>query len=156
MEMESLASQIEWAAKNIAFNLDFIPEDKLSYKPSPTANSALEVIGHAAVAIGFFEKTLKGEPPGNPGSIETPVPATLEEAKAMIITSATNYSAALRSLSPEDAGNIVDLQFAKLPLGFVASMAVTDLIHHHGQIAYIQTILGDTESHFDMSLLPQF
>ena len=28
------------------------------------------------------------------------------------------------------------------------SIAVIDAVHHHGQIAYIQTLLGDKESHF--------
>jgi len=153
--MESLASQAEWAARNIAYNLDFFPADKLSYKPAPTANSAYEIIGHTVAALGFFRKTVKGEDPGTPGSLEMTNPTTLEEAKEMLVSSADAYGAALRGMSPEDAGKIIEMQFAKLPLGFVASMAVTDLIHHHGQIAYIQTILGDTESHFDMSLLPQ-
>jgi uncharacterized damage-inducible protein DinB len=152
---ESLAGQVEWAAKNIAYNLDFIPADKLNYKPAPTANSALEVIGHVIGALNFFLPVVQGGEPSQPGALQQPSLNTAEEAKQQLVAAATNYAQAIRKLTPEDLSRKVQLHFGTLPLGFVASMAATDLVHHHGQIAYIQTLLGDTESHFDFSLLPQ-
>lgn len=32
-------------------------------------------------------------------------------------------------------------------------MGVIELVHHRGQIVYVQTLLGDTEDHFDMAAL---
>jgi uncharacterized damage-inducible protein DinB len=153
--IHAIAGQVEWAAKNIAYNLDFIPEDKLGFKPSPSANSALEIVAHTAQALDFFKAAVQGQPPRQPSAADSNVPDTGEQAKQMIVDSATGYAEALRALTPEDLSRKVELPFGTLPLPFMASMAATDLIHHHGQIAYIQTILGDTESHFDMSLLPK-
>ena len=36
-----------------------------------------------------------------------------------------------------------------------AEMAVADVLHHHGQIAYLQLLLGDPVTHF-VPDLPQF
>ena len=151
----AMANQIEWAAKNLAYNLDFVPADKLDWKPAPTANSALEVVGHVLGALNHFLPLITG---GDKQShmVSTPAEITnVDEAKTQLLNTAADYAQALRSLTPERLSQPIELPFGTLPLGFVASMAVTDLIHHHGQIAYIQTLLGDTESHFDMSLLPK-
>jgi hypothetical protein len=42
--MEVLAYQAEWAAKDTAHNLEFIPPEKLAWKPAPTAKSVLEMV----------------------------------------------------------------------------------------------------------------
>ena len=34
------------------------------------------------------------------------------------------------------------------PFARAVSFPVIDAIHHHGQIAYIQSLLGDAETHF--------
>ena len=151
--IEALAGQAEWAARNIAYNLDFIPADKLNWKPAPTANSALEIVNHVVMPLKNMKSVLGG---GNL-SYEKPdfAPATnLEEAKSLLISAAQEYAQALRAVKPEDLGRKIDVRFGTFPLAFVASMPVVDLIHHHGQIAYIQSLLGDTEAHFDMSILP--
>ena len=51
----------------------------------------------------------------------------------------------------EHKGKTLKLPFGEFPLSQAVSMPVVDLIHHHGQIAYIQTLLGDTEDHLLMS-----
>lgn len=43
-----------------------------------------------------------------------------------------------------------------LTLGWMVTAATLDTIHHAGQIAYIQTLLGDNELHFDSSALPDW
>lgn len=154
-QLQTLAGEISWATKNMAYNLDFIPDDKLDWKPAPTALSALGVVGHLLTAIGYFQQSIENEAPGAIPDGDEPAPTTREEAKAKLIAAGEEYSRMLLSLSPEDAARKVELSFGSFPLSFVASMAVTDAVHHHGQIAYIQTLLGDTESHFDFSLLPQ-
>ena len=44
--LEGLAETATWAGKNTAYNLQFIPADKLAWKPAPTAKSALEIAHH--------------------------------------------------------------------------------------------------------------
>lgn len=154
-QLQVLAAEMSWATKNMAYNLDFIPDDKLDWKPAPTALSALEVVGHLLAAIDYFQKSIENEAPGAFSEGDYPAPTTREEAKSKLVAAGEEYSRMLLSLTPEAAARKVELSFGSYPLSFVASMAVTDAVHHHGQIAYIQTLLGDTESHFDFSLLPQ-
>ncbi len=47
ISLEQVAAQLDWAHKNINNNLDFMPEDKLNWKPAPEAKSVLEIINHA-------------------------------------------------------------------------------------------------------------
>jgi hypothetical protein len=148
--LEALAYQAEWAAKDMAHNLDFIPADKLSWKPAPTAKSALDV---ANESVGFAKGML---PMLSGGSFTPPnfTPATTAQAaKELLISTGKEYAQALRALRPEDMERKVDLGFGTFPLAQAAGMPVIELVHHRGQVCYIQTLLGDTEDHFDMSAL---
>lgn len=147
--LDGLAGQVEFFSANLAHNLDFIPDDKLDWKPAPEANSAMEIARHVLMAHARLGAIITGT-----NADETPVanPQTRDEAKAELKKSAQNYAQLLRGLDPSSFQQLVEIRSAKLPKVVVAGMGVADTIHHHGQIAYIQTLLGDTESHFDMSL----
>jgi hypothetical protein len=149
--LDGLAGQVEFFSANLAHNLDFIPDDKLDWKPAPEANSAMEIVRHVLMAQGSLGAMLAS---GDPKSATIAEPKTRDEAKQALKESAQSYTTLIRSLEPGTLHELVDMGFAKLPKAFVAGMAAADTIHHHGQIAYIQTLLGDTESHFDMSLIP--
>jgi hypothetical protein len=137
--LEILAGQMEWAGRNFAHNLDFVPDDKLNWKPAPTANSALEISHHAAGAIRGLQAMMTGE---TPATLEAP--QNREEAKAQVQSAAEDYVAWARGVKAEDLGRIIDTGFmGELPLGYLATFPVVDFIHHHGQIAYIQYLLGD-------------
>jgi hypothetical protein len=147
--LEGLAGQISFFTRNIAYNLDFIPDDKLDWKPAPTANSAMEIVHHLLMAHTRLGAVIAGT---NPDEASVANPQTREEAKAALIESSDKYVAILRAVEPSTLGDLIEMRFAKLPKVFVCGMGIADTIHHHGQIAYLQTLLGDTESHFDMSL----
>lgn len=144
--MEGMARQMSWAGSNTAYNLGFIPQDKLNWKPAPTANSALDIINHTLPFITGMTPVLSGGAFAPP---QTPPVTTLKDAQEQIKSAAEGYAAALRRLTPQDLERQITLPFGSFPLGQAASMPLIDLIHHHGQIAYIQTMLGDTESHFE-------
>jgi hypothetical protein len=148
--LEPLTGLAEWAARNFAYNLDHIPADKLAWKPAPSAKSALEVTNHLVGAIKALTSAVSGAgftPPQFP-------PATTAAAARELLTSATKeYVAALRGLKAEELGKSVTLPFATMPLGRVATIPLIELINHHGQITYIQTLLGDNEDHFDTSAM---
>jgi len=143
--LETIAAQMEWAGKNTACNLGFIPEDKLNWKPAPTAKSALEIVNHV------MEFTQGATTVAKDGAwTETPfTPATnLEEAKALLTRTSNDYAAALRTVDPSRLGDSITLPFGTFPLAMFLSMPQIDLVHHHGQIAYLQTLLGDEEMHW--------
>jgi hypothetical protein len=144
--MDGMAQQMTWAGGNTAYNLGFIPQDKLNWKPAPTANSALEIINHSLPFIKGMIPVLAGKEFAPPHA--APV-TNLKDAQEQIRSAAGEYAAALRRLTPADLERTVQLPFGSFPLAQAASMPLVDLIHHHGQIAYIQTMLGDTESHFE-------
>lgn len=144
------ARQMNWAANTIALNLDFIPDDKLRWKPAATAPSALEIVEHL---LGVFYRMtpLAG---GFKTVDEAPLPVEgRDDAKARLVEAAAKYSAVLLALKPEALDESVETHVGKLPRRVLAVMPVNDIIHHNGQIAYIQMLLGDTETHRDLSAL---
>jgi hypothetical protein len=139
--LELVSSQIEWAKANINNNLDFLPADKLDWKPAPASKSALEIINHATETVNMFTSAIQG-------TENKLTPATdLESAKALIIQVVTAHQAVLSSLKPEDLERVLKLPIGDMPVGAVASLPTVELINHHGQITYIQSLLGDSESH---------
>jgi len=136
---------MDWARRNIAYNLEFVPEDKIDWKPAPTANSVLEIVNHSASVIARITVRIAGSGEANV------VPATTRaEAKAAIAKSAGDFIAALHELTPDDLNRKVRMPWGEMPIAGAAMVAVVDTINHHGQITYIQTLLGDTESHLQM------
>jgi uncharacterized damage-inducible protein DinB len=148
--LDGLAQQTTFFSRNIAHNLDFIPDDKLDWKPAPSANSAMEVVRHLLGAQAMVGAMLTG---ANPQEAAVAQPQTRDEAKAALAASADDHAAILLAIDPSTLGEIVQLPWGAMPKAFVAGIAAADTIHHHGQISYIQTLLGDIESHFDMSLV---
>jgi uncharacterized damage-inducible protein DinB len=144
--LETLAGQMDWAGRNIIYNLNFVPEDKLDWKPQPTANSVLEIVNHSVSVISRITARLQG---GNPPAHFEPA-TTRAEAKAAIGQCTRDYIAVLHELTPDDLNRKVQMPWGEVPLANAAMVAVVDTINHHGQITYIQTLLGDTESHLQM------
>lgn len=148
-KLQSLADQIDFAAKNTVHNLDFIPDDKFDWKPEPSAKSVLEIVNHIASnmvgGLGFFTT---GEWDANY------TPATdRESAKKAIMDSYSAYSAKVRALEPKDLEGTFSLGENTFPRSFLLGVSVFDAAHHHGQISYLQTLLGDNENHFDMEAM---
>jgi hypothetical protein len=148
--MEVLAYLAEWAAKDTAHNLEFIPPDKLAWKPAPTAKSVLEMVNEMVRFPRWMIPALRG---GSFERSEFPAPTTREEARELLLSTGRDYAQALRAIKPEELSRQVDLGFATFPLPRAAGMGVIELVHHRGQIVYVETLLGDTEDHFDMAAL---
>ncbi len=148
--LQTLARQMDWAAANIALNLDFIPDDKLRWKPAPTAPSSLEMVDHLLAVLGRMTPLVGGYLADE----HTLQPVeNRDDAKALLIEAAAGYSAMLRALKPSQLDEIVETKMGQMPRRALAIMPVNDMIHHHGQIAYIQLMLGDTATHRDLSAL---
>jgi len=145
--LEGLARMTEFAGNNLAYNLEFIPADKLGWKPAPGAKSALEIAQHVTGALNFMRPVLTG---GAWTRSEIPLPADCHSAQEMVRQASRDYAAALRQVDPARMGETVELPFGTFPLAQCSGMPAFDVMHHHGQIAYIQTLLGDQEDHFQM------
>jgi uncharacterized damage-inducible protein DinB len=144
--LELIAGQIEWAQKNINNNLDFIPDDKLNWKPAPESKSILEIINHATNTVHIFTHAITG---GAKPELEKATDR--EGAKALITQVVQAHQNAVGALTPPELEQMVSTPVGEFPKGFVASLPVVELINHHGQITYIQSLLGDSESHLIVS-----
>ena len=144
--LELIAGQIDWAHKNINNNLDFIPDDKLNWKPAPEAKSVLEIINHATSTVHTFTHSLTGS-----HKHDIAEATNREEAKALMTRVVQAHQSAVGALKPEELEQVVSTPVGELPKGFVAGLPVIELVNHHGQITYIQSLLGDSESHLLLS-----
>ena len=145
--MHPLQTQMElitWAGKNLSHNLKFIADDKLDWKPAPSAKSALEICAEVVGVARHMPHMIKGET----DNIERPVFTSREEAQQNVESATADYAAFLQTLGPDDMSGEVQMPFGAMAKIEVIGIPVVDAVHHHGQIAYIQTLLGDTDSHF--------
>ena len=144
--LDPIARLALFGASNLAHNLQFIPADRLDWKPAPTAKSALEIVHHAAGALLTMKDVLAGRP-YEWRSLE--MPADLDAAQELIRRAGREYATALCDLDPATLDREVPTFRGMVPLNRAMIMPVFDVVHHHGQIAYIQTLLGDEENHFE-------
>lgn len=149
LDRQSVLTLFEETAQVFVLNLDFIPDDKLAWKPAPDAKSALEIVNHLTEFLDSISHRLDLQDAAF-------IPATnRDEAKHLLTQTAARFAAAVRAASPD----VLSAPFRDdmpLTLGWMVTASTLDIIHHAGQIAYIQTLLGDTEIHFDPSTLPDW
>lgn len=147
-ELKSVAWMLRYGVRSLIHNVGFIPEERAGWKPEAGAKSPLEIVTEVLRAVRMYEPILHG--PEFPATTPPfPRPATLQEATTLLAAAVEEYAAALEAAGPE-------LERPRpMPFGgvFRATRAVCfplfDLFHHHGQICYLQSLLGDTEMHWD-------
>ena len=141
--IELIAGQLDWANKNICNNIDFMPDDKMDWKPEPTSKSPLEIVAHMTGTVNTMTSGLKGESPK-----ELPKSATKAEAKQLVNQVIQDHVAFIKTLSDEQLAGKVELpKLGEFPMIMAAGLPVVECINHHGQLTYIETLLGDEESH---------
>jgi hypothetical protein len=147
-DLKAVVWMLRYGARSLAHNLKFIPEERAHWKPEPTAKSPMEIACEVTRALTMYRPILDGpdfpERPAPP-----PQPATLAEAAQQLLVTAEEYAVALEKAGPE-----LNRPQA-MPFGgvFLASRAacypLLDIFQHHGQICYLQSLLGDAEMHWD-------
>jgi hypothetical protein len=146
-DLKTAAWMLRYGARSLAHNLEFIPADRERWKLEDSAKSALDVAAEVIRALQMYRPLLNGPDVAAPPSRPTP-PSTLAEARSLLLTVADEYAVALEASGPE-----LDRP-ETMPFGGVfrayraVCYPVMDLFHHHGQICYLQTLLGDQETHW--------
>jgi uncharacterized damage-inducible protein DinB len=143
--MEALARQVTWACANIAANLDFIPADRLEWKPAPTAKSALEIVNHCTHVLHRMSRVLEAGPLAQVGFAPA---ADVRSAQEALTASAGHYAEMLRNAPEEELRRVIPFRSREFTFAEVAAMPVADMLWHLGQMAYLQTLLGDGTTHF--------
>jgi hypothetical protein len=145
MDYTAAILMLRYGAASLLHQLEAIPEDRRDWKPAPTAKSALEIVGEVTRAIRMYLPVARNTDWDPPVYFH---PATLEEARELLTAAVDDYVAALEAAGPE-------LEIPReMPFGgvFRASHAALypaiEVQHHHGQLCYIQSLLGDEEMHW--------
>lgn len=136
-------------------NLSHVPEDKLTWSPSPTARNALQIAAHVAGYSGGFAAVIRaGAFPATGEEFLAPINAridsveTLQQAIDMLKQGIADTLAALDTVRPEQTGSSVETPIGTTPFLFFMTIPAVHLVLHTGQIDYLQTCWGDQEVYF--------
>ena len=151
--MKVTADLVRWAAHDFVFNLEAIPTEKLDWKPSPEAKSAMEIAAEVSTVAASAIPVCSG---GEWAPTRFPVPTELDEAKRLVVDNAEAFAAAYESADPALLERTLELPFGKFVAARFVLFPLIELIHHRGQLAYIQSLLGDAEVRFDQEAGERF
>ena len=134
--------------------LSFVPADRLTWSPAPTAKSALQIAAHCAGYSGGFASIIRsGKFPSSVGAFLGPIQSairsitTLEQAETMLRKGIEDTVAALDTVRPEQVGAMIDSPQGQTPFTFFMNVPALHLNGHAAQIDYLQTCWDDQEVH---------
>jgi len=143
------------AMDRFSLDLSFVPADKLTWSPTPTAKSALEIAAHCAGYSGSFASIIRaGQFAWSVEEFRSTVQSaidsitTLEEAETMLRKGIADTIAALDTVKPEQVGSIIASPQGQTPFNFFLTLPAMHLETHGAQLDYLQTCWGDLEVHF--------
>lgn len=145
VDLKPNARLVRCMAASMATNLDYLPADKLEWKPTPEAKSALQVTAEVIGVIRMILPIFRGE---DMQMLPFPKLGSLEEAKALLADTAESYATALENAGPE-LERVISTPLGEMWALQAVLFGLVDLLHHHGQVTYIQSLLGDAENHLD-------
>lgn len=148
--LKAAAWMLRYGVRSLIYNLECIPADRLDWKPDPNAKSALEIAGEVVGGMRNYLPILSGgeRKQSNPW----PRFITLEEARSLLTEMTEEYAGALEAAGPA-LNRLVDISGGMLRAPRAALFPVMDLFHHHGQVCYLQTLLGDKEQHWSQAAI---
>ncbi|HEX5323921.1 MAG TPA: DinB family protein [Capsulimonadaceae bacterium] len=156
-DMIAMCKERATEALNYFLNtLSFVPADKLTWTPTPTAKSALQITAHCAGYSGGFAAIIRaGKFPWSGEEFRNMVHATidsittLEEAEAVLRKGIADSLAALDTVKPEQVGAMIDAPaLGRTPFLFIMTLPASHLEGHATQIDYLQTCWDDQVVHF--------
>lgn len=144
------------AMEHFLIVLSFVPEDKLTWSPSPTAKNAIQIAAHTAVTAGNFAKMLNERQ--LPQNVEEHLArtnaaeaalTTIADIEAAFRKNTDDVVAALATLTPEEVDMRLDSgQGWDAPMTWLMNLPAMHATGHTYQLDYLQTCWGDLEVHF--------
>lgn len=160
--MESLIASCKKLAvegmEEFLTTFSFVPDEKLTWTPTPTAKSAIRIAAHTALYAGRFARMIETR--------KLPFTGSLAEWKAQKVAEEVALTdradiesifrqgteavlAALDSLTPEAITTPLDFGVGySPPMTSLMNMPGTHALSHAAQIDYLQTCWNDQEVHF--------
>lgn len=154
---DQVVKQTQRALDDVIRAVEALPEDKRDWNPAETSRSAMNQLQEIAMSPRFFVELIeKGQMPEFDDHAkkerERLVQSydTFEKCRAACMEGTSELCQVISQFPDERLEDEVTLPFAG---GMVMSMAdvlglhAWNMHYHHGQINYIQTMLGDMEMH---------
>ncbi len=148
------AEMTKHSARHIAANLKAMPPDKQVWRPLDAGRSALSLAQECAVMNRYAAQTLldRKAPPFDFSQYEAACAAldTADKALAELDAATSHLVEVILDFPEEDLETRIPMPWAE---GFTMSfleivlMSYWNMTYHEGQMAYIQTLYGDTEMH---------
>ena len=160
--MESLVASCKesavWGMEHFLKVFSFVPDDKLTWTPTPTAKSAIRIAAHTALYAGIFARMINDRKlPSSDNLTEWLAQRNAEETaissrtemESIFRKGTDEVLAALDSLTPEAIASSLDSGLGwSMPMTFLMNLPGIHANTHTGQIDYLQTCWGDQEVHF--------
>lgn len=136
--------------------LSFVPADKLTWAPSPTAKNALQIAAHTAVTAGNFASMIRNrqfpqdvaEHLDRTNRAEAEL-TTLEAIEAAFRRSTADVVEALGTLTDEEVETRLESgQGWSAPMTWLMNLPTLHATGHTYQLDLLQTCWGDQEVHF--------
>jgi hypothetical protein len=134
-------------------NFSHVPDDKLTWTPTPTAKSAIRIAAHTALYAGRFARMIEDRQlPGGDNLEEWLAQRNAEEVaitcrvemESIFRKGTEEVLAALDSLTPEEIGRSLDSGLGwSMPMTFLMNLPGFHATLHTGQIDYLQTCWDD-------------
>jgi len=146
----------EKAKGDLLKTLEFTPEDRLAWSPSPTARTPLWIAAHCGASNLAFAAVLRGEPlplPSDPDARALMIRlggkdvTTRAEAVGFLNDSAEAVLQALDGVTDDMLARTVESPFGAFPFPFWMNLPSRHMEYHRSQLAYLQTIWGDLQDH---------
>ncbi|MBN8690734.1 MAG: DinB family protein [Armatimonadetes bacterium] len=154
---ESASAQLIQVTDRLLNLLERTPDDRLTFRPSETSRSILEIVAHCSEAMVNILSQMKGTPFHIPTSKEADAvfrvnnrtTLSREQAVSDLLSARQAILDYYACVTESELDKIVALPFG---LGDVPARAFLDAPHLHttghvSQIEYIQTIFGDHDWH---------
>lgn len=153
--VDSEVAKLLVSVSRLRFSVGRVPQDHLTWSPSLTARSPVEIVAHCGWSLGWIASMLNGKPYPAPNTQEGDLQmrefergiTDLGAAFELLESNTSKWVETVRGLSVEDLDRVVDLPFGlgKQQVRDVLSSASWHTNDHCAQIEYIQTILGDRD-----------
>lgn len=134
-------------------NFSHVPDEKLSWTPTPTAKSAIRIAAHTALYAGRFARMIRDRRQPAPENLtewlaerdaEEVAITSREEVETIFREGTDEVLAALDTLMPEDLEMSLDSgQGWSMPMKQLIGLPGFHATLHAGQIDYLQTCWDD-------------
>jgi hypothetical protein len=154
-EVETAIGEAEQMNERLLRTFARVPDDRLTWAPSATARSAVELMAHCGFSLGFICELLGGTPYPAPTTAQADAEhlereravRTREEALSLWNSNHAKYVALIGAMAEEDMGRMVTLPFGlgAAPMSYMVGVGPLHTREHVAQLEYLQTIYGDRE-----------